>query len=219
VRLRNISLIFILFAGLPTVALAQASSSASSKDSASGVSAQSINLPKDIPVLAKLRTDLDTAGAEPNDSVEAELVEDLRSDHEVWLPKGTVLGGRVVGAQVFSSEDLKSVVSIVFDRVILRDGEQRAGNFRIQAIAPAEGSRIDAEVNPNIHVREIKAVVGPLDHKSVGAYNMRGVELQYVVTRKGDASLVTSTSGNVRLRKGMQIVFITTDQVVHNQGS
>lgn len=210
----NISLIFILFGGLPTAALAQANSR-----SASGVSAQSINLPKDIPVLAKLSTDLDTAGAEPDDSVEAELVEDLRSDHEVWLPKGTVLRGRVVGAQVFSSEDLKSVVSVAFDRVNLRDGEQRAGNFRIQAIAPAEGSRIDAEVNPNIHVRDIKAVVGPLDHKSVGAYNMRGVELQYVVTRKGVVSLVTSTSGNVRLRKGMQIVFVTTSQVVHNQGS
>jgi hypothetical protein len=217
--MRNMSLIFILFAALPTAALMQANSSASSKDSASRASAQPINLPKDIPVLAKLKTDLDTTGAEPDDSVEAELVEDLKSDHEVLLPKGTVLGGHVIGAQVFSSEDLKSVVSIVFDRVILRDGEQRSGSFRIQAIAPAEGSRIDAEVNPNIHVRDMKAIVGPLDHKSVGAYNMLGVELEYVVTKRGDASLLTSTSGNVRLRKGMQIVFITTGQVGPNQGS
>ena len=169
--------------------------------------------------MPSLKTDLDTTGAEPGDPVEAELVEDLKSDHDVLLQKGSVLGGHVFGAQVFSSEDAKSVVSIVFDRVILRDGEQRSGNFRIQAIAPAEGSRIEAEVNPNIHVRDIKAVVGPLDHKSVGAYNMPGVELEYVVTKKGDASLVTSTSGNVRLRKGMQIVFITTARVVPNQAS
>jgi hypothetical protein len=215
--LRNTALIFILVIALPPAALAQANSSA--PPSASVPSAQPINLPKDIPVLANLKTDLDTTGAEPGDPVEAELVEDLKSGHDVLLQKGSVLGGHVFGAQVFSSEDAKSVVSIVFDRVILRDGEQRSGNFRIQAIAPAEGSRIEAEVNPNIHVRDIKAVVGPLDHKSVGAYNMPGVELEYVVTKKGDASLVTSTSGNVRLRRGMQIVFITTARVVPNQAS
>lgn len=217
--LRDTIMIFFLFAGFPSAVLAQVNASAPPKDSASNPSAQPINLPKNISVLASLKTDLDTTGAEPDDSVEAELIEDLKSSHEVLLPKGTVLGGRVIEAQVFSAEEGKSVVGILFDRVILRDGEQRRGNFRIQAIAPAEGSRIEAEVNPNIHVRDIKAVVGPLDHKSAGAYNMPGVELGYVETKKGVASLVTSTSGNVRLRKDAQIVFITTSQVVPKQGS
>jgi hypothetical protein len=205
------ALILILSAALPTAVLAQANSNAPSNSSTSGQSAQPIILPKDIPVLAKLRTAVDATSAEPGDLVEAELVEDGRSGHEVLLPKGSVLGGHVIGAEVFSSEDPKSVVSIVFDRITLRNGEQRSSNFRIQAIAPVEGSRIEAEVNPIIHVRDIKAVVGPLDHKSVGAYNMPDVGLEYVVTKKGDVSRVTSTSGNVRLRKGMQIVFITTE--------
>jgi hypothetical protein len=214
---RIIFLTLILFAALPPAVFAQTNSSAPCKGSVSAPSRQPINLPKDVTVIAELKTDVDTSSAEPGDSVEAEFVENLKSGRESLLPKGTVACGHVVGATVFSSEDLKSEVSIIFNRVILRDGEQRTGYFRLQAIAPAEGSRIEAEVNSNVHVHSIKAVVGPLDHKSVGAYNMLGVGLEYAATKAGDASLVTSTSGNVSLRKGMQIVFITIDQVVPNQ--
>jgi hypothetical protein len=212
--LRNTIFIFAVLFALSSVASAQATSSGSSQSASSGstaapanTSVQPLNFPKDTPVLAKLLTDIDAASAKQGDPVGAEIVEDMRSGREVLLQKGCILSGHITGVELFSSENPKSIVGILFDRVTLRNGEQRSMNVGIRAIAPTEGTRTEAEVNPSIHARDLKGTVGYLDHKSVGAFGMPGVTLGYEITKKGNASLITSTAGNVRLRKGMQVVF------------
>lgn len=198
--LRDTILAFALFFAVSNLALAQTPSSAT------GAPLEPLNLPKDTPVLAKLLTDLDAGSAKPGTSISAELVEDMRSGH-VLLQKGCILIGHVTGVQPFSSEDRKSIVGILFDRVTLNNGKQRSTVIGIQAIAPAEGTRTEAEVNPAIHARDVKGTVGYLNHKSVGTFGMPGVTLGYELTKAGRASIVTSLTGNVRLRKGMQVVF------------
>jgi hypothetical protein len=169
------------------------------------------SLPSGTPVLAELLTDVDAATAKQGDPVTAKAVEDLKSGRDVMLQKGSILKGHVVGVKTFSSDSPKSLVAILFDPVTLTAGEQHSAAIAIQALAPAEGTRTEAELNPSIHTHDVKPTVGYLSHKSAGTYGMPGVSLGYEVTQEGKASVVTSTTGNVRLRKGMQVVFITTE--------
>jgi hypothetical protein len=169
------------------------------------------SLPSDTPLLAELLTDLDAATVKEGDPVAVKAVEDLKSGHEVLLQKGSILKGHVIGVKTFSSDSLKSLVVILFDPVTLSAGEQHSAAIAIQALAPAEGTRTEAELNPAIHTHDVKPTVGYLSHKSVGTYGMPGVSLGYEVTKEGKASVVTSITGNVRLRKGMQIVITTTE--------
>ncbi len=213
--LRNTTLTFALFFAIsttsgrtPLTALSQSANSGSSAPADASV--QPLVFPKDTPVLAKLLTDLDAGSAKPSDTVSAEIVEDMKSGHQVLVQKGCILIGHVIGVQLFSSQNPKSIVGILFDRVTLKNGEQRPTYIGIQAIAPAEGTRTEAEVNPSIHARDVKGTVGYLDHKSVGTFGMPGVTLGYEVTKEGKASLVTSMTGNVKLKKGMQVVFAAT---------
>lgn len=168
-------------------------------------------LPSDTPVLADLLTDLDAATAKQGDPVTAKAVEDLKSGHDLLLQKGSILKGHVIGVKTFSSGSPKSLVAILFDPVTLSAGGQHSAAIAIQALAPAEGTRTEAELNPAIHAHDVKPTVGYLSHKSVGTYGMPGVSLGYEVTKEGKASVVTSITGNVRLRKGMQVVITATE--------
>jgi hypothetical protein len=169
------------------------------------------SLSSDTPVLAELLTDLDAATAKHGDPVTAKVVEDLKSGRDVLLQKGFILKGHVIGAKTFSSDNPKSVVAILFDPISLSVGERHSAAIAIQAVAPAEGTRTEAELNPSIHTHDVKATVGYLSHKSSGTYGMPGVSLGYEVTKEGKASVVTSITGNVRLRKGMQVVITATE--------
>jgi hypothetical protein len=161
-------------------------------------------------VLAELLTDLDAATIKPGDPVTAKTVEDLKSGHDVLLQKGSILKGHVIGVKTFSSDSPKSLVAILFDPVTLSAGEQHSAAIAIQALAPAEGTRTEAELNPAIHAHDVKPTVGYLSHKSSGTYGLPGVSLGYEVSKAGKASVVTSITGNVRLRKGMQVVITAT---------
>ena len=169
------------------------------------------SLPSDTPLLAELLTDLDAATARQGDPVAIKAVEDLKSGHDVLLQKGSILKGHVIGVKTFSSDSPKSLVAILFDPVTLSAGEQHSAAIAIQALAPAEGTRTEAELNPAIHAHDVKPTVGYLSHKSSGTYGLPGVSLGYEVTKAGKASVVTSITGNVRLRKGMQVVITTTE--------
>jgi hypothetical protein len=169
------------------------------------------SVPSDTPLLAELLTDLDGATAKEGDPVAVKAVEDLKSGHDVLLQKGSILKGHVIGMKTFSSDSPKSLVAILFDPVTLTAGEQHSAAIAIQALAPAEGTRTEAELNPSIHTHDVKPTVGYLSHKSSGTYGMLGVSLGYEVTKEGKASVVTSIIGNVRLRKGMQVVITTTE--------
>src|SRR5579863_4778402 len=127
--LRNTTLIliFLLF-----IASAQAnpntagrSANSSSQTAAADTSLQPLSFPKDISVLAKLLTDVDASSAKPGDAVRAEVIEDLKSGHQLLLQKGSLLSGHVVDVEQFSTENPKSTVVILFDQVTLKNGEQR----------------------------------------------------------------------------------------------
>jgi hypothetical protein len=90
---------------------------------------------------AELTKGLDCKKAKPGDEVSAKLTQDVKSDGKVVLHKGSKLMGHVTEAQAKSKENTESKLGIVFDKAVLKGGQEMAFNGAIQALAPrAQGS-------------------------------------------------------------------------------
>jgi hypothetical protein len=87
-------------------------------------------------VYADLRSGIDSKKAKVGDAVMAQTIEAVKSnDARTILPKGTKLVGHVAQSAARSKGDGQSALGIVFDKAILKDGEEVPLSVRIQALA------------------------------------------------------------------------------------
>jgi len=135
---------------------AQASSSASSNTSVqadkSGASASSNNsgstsaqagqssasLASGTAMNATLSQPVDARRNKPGDPVTAKTTEPAKSDGKVVIPKGSKLFGHVTECKQRGKEEKESALGIVFDKAILRNGEEIPLNVTIRALAAAQ---------------------------------------------------------------------------------
>jgi hypothetical protein len=89
---------------------------------------------------AALRAPLDSTKCKPGDAVNARTTEPAKSDDKTVFPKGTKLVGHVTRASARGKGDSESALGIVFDKAILKNGEEVPINVAIQAMASAETS-------------------------------------------------------------------------------
>src|SRR5690349_5632091 len=85
---------------------------------------------------AELTKSLDAKKAKPGDEVDAKLTQDVKENGKVVLHKGSKLVGHVTEAQAKSKENAESKLGVVFDKAVLKGGEEMAFNGVIQAVAP-----------------------------------------------------------------------------------
>jgi hypothetical protein len=85
---------------------------------------------------AELTKSLDAKKAKPGDEVSAKLTQDVKENGKVVLHKGSKLVGHVTEAQAKSKENAESKLGLVFDKAVLKGGEEVAFNGVIQAVAP-----------------------------------------------------------------------------------
>jgi len=91
---------------------------------------------------AQLTKSLDAKKAKAGDGVEAKTWEDVLSDGIVIVPRGSKLIGHLTEAQAPASAKKASQLSIVFDQVLLKSGQELAVNATILSLtAPPEGQR------------------------------------------------------------------------------
>src|SRR4029077_3010540 len=79
---------------------------------------------------------LDAKKAKSGDEVSAKVTQDVKSNGKVVLHKGSKLVGHVTEAQAKSKENAESKLGIVFDKAVLKGGQEVAFNGVIQAVAP-----------------------------------------------------------------------------------
>src|SRR5262249_26564319 len=91
---------------------------------------------------AELTKSVDAKKAKSGDEVTAKLSQDVKSDGKVVLHKGSKLVGHVTEAQAKSKENAESKLGIVFDKAILKGGEEVAFSGVIQALAPPVQSTV-----------------------------------------------------------------------------
>jgi hypothetical protein len=103
---------------------------------AAGISGASGALSSGTTLQAELSKTLDAKKAKPGDEVTAKLTQDVKENGKIVLHKGSKLVGHVTEAQAKSKENAESKLGVIFDKAVLKGGEEMAFNGVIQAVAP-----------------------------------------------------------------------------------
>jgi hypothetical protein len=89
---------------------------------------------------AALTAPVDSKKAKPGDPVTAHTTEATKSDGKTVMPKGTKLVGHVTQASARANGGSDSSLGVVFDKAILKNGQEIPLNAAIQAIASGQSS-------------------------------------------------------------------------------
>jgi len=119
---------------------AQASGNASAASAASAQNGQAnASLASGTAFNAALSTPIDSKKCKPGDPVNARTTEAAKSDGKTVIPKGSKLAGHVTQASARAKGESESSLAIVFDKAILKNGQEiPLNNVTIQAIASAQ---------------------------------------------------------------------------------
>src|SRR5216683_921371 len=130
---------------------AQTSGNASAAGSASAQNGQeNASLASGTALNAALNSSIDSKKCKPGDAVNAHTTEAVKSEGKTVIPKGSKLVGHVTQASARAKGESESSLGIVFDKAILKNGQEIPLNAAIQALASAQsgvstaGSDMDA---------------------------------------------------------------------------
>jgi hypothetical protein len=219
---------------------------------------------------AELTKSVDAKKAKSGEEVTAKLTQDVKSNGKVVLHKGSKLVGHVTEAQAKSKENAESKLGIVFDKAVLKGGEEMSFNSVIQAVAPpvqatsslagdesgnlgggmgsggggmghttpgggplggavggvtsTAGSAVGGVSNTagsvtnsttgavggSVNNTVGAAANGTLNSTSRGVVGMQGLALNTAVAGSAQGSVLSSTSRNIKLDSGTQMVLQVT---------
>ncbi len=219
---------------------------------------------------AALSHPVDAKKNKPGDQVTAKTTEAAKSEGKVVIPKGSKLIGHVTECKQRSKEEKESALGIVFDKAILKNGEEIPLNVTIRALAAAQtaaarsvgsddlsagggatgsahaisggalggvrstaGAATGAVTNTaanaggvasgavNSRVNAAGAgrgavgglnAAGQLTSNSQGVFGLEGLNLNTAAANSTQGSLITSTSKNVHLDSGTQLLLVSQAQ-------
>ena len=206
---------------LLAAALIVAMPSTAQSHAPSNAAGRSLNIPSSLGIEAKLQTDLDASKNKPGDLVQADTVRDLKRGHDMLLKKGSRLIGNIVKVQA-ASGGAPSMIVIAFEQVTPAGGQPESLNALIAALAPAPTLQTDSlQDGRGMQQTSINSVVsgdkdlgngGELMATSVGVHGFRGMSLGSVVVGGKQYSTIQSTNGEVKIKKGAQVVFKAAEQ-------
>src|SRR5258708_28269437 len=120
---------------------AQASGGASTSTAASAQNGQaSGSVASGTAFNAALSSPVDSKKCKPGDAVNAHTTEAVKSEGKTVIPKGSKLVGHVTQASARAKGESESALGIVFDKAILKNGQELPLTAGIQAIASAESA-------------------------------------------------------------------------------
>ena len=219
---------------------------------------------------ATLSQPVDAKKNKPGDQVTAKTTEAAKSEGKVVIPKGSKLIGHVTECKQRSKEEKESVLGIVFDKAILKNGEEIPLNVTIRALAAAQtaaassvgsddlsagggavgsaraggggalggvrstagaatsaatntaantggvaGGAVNSTVNAAGTARGAVGglnAAGQLTSTSQGVFGLEGLNLNAAASNSTQGSLITSTSKNVHLDSGTQLLLVSQAQ-------
>src|SRR6266699_3230180 len=171
---------------------AQASGNASAATSASAQNGQeNASLASGTALNAALNSSIDSKKCKPGDAVNAHTTEAVKSEGKTVIPKGSKLVGHVTQASARAKGESESSLGIVFDKAILKNGQEIPLNAGIQAIAAAQGSASAAGADLDAFGGAGASAAGS------GAAGGRGALGGVTSTAGGAVGAVTNTAANV----------------------
>src|SRR5256714_10433772 len=174
-----------------SVQAGQTSAEASGKASASAQNEQpNAALATGSAFNAALSSPIDSKKSKPGDVVKARTTESVKSEGKTVLPKGTQLVGHVTQASARANGESESSLGIVFDKAILKNGQEIPLNVGVQAIAWAQGSASAAGSDMD--------TMGSMGASAAGSgAGGRGALGGVTSTAGGAAGTVTNTAASV----------------------
>jgi hypothetical protein len=219
---------------------------------------------------ASLSQPVDARKNKPGDQVTAKTTEATKSEGKVVIPRGTKLIGHVTECKQRGKEEKESALGIVFDRAVLKNGEEIPLNVTIRALAAAQaaassslggddlsagggamgsarssgggalsgvrsttgaaagtvtntagnaGGVAGGAVNSTANVAGATRgavgglnAAGQLTSNSQGVFGLEGLNLTSAASNSTQGSLITSTSKNVHLESGTQLLLVSQAQ-------
>jgi hypothetical protein len=172
---------------------AQASGNASAASAASAQNGQAnASLASGTAFNAALSSPVDSKKCKPGDPVNAHTTEAAKSEGKAVIPKGSKLVGHVTHASARAKGESESSLGIVFDKAILKNGQEiPLNNVAIQAIASAQSSASAAGADMD--------TMGGVGASAAGSGMAGGRSALGGVTSTagGAAGAVTNTAANV----------------------
>jgi hypothetical protein len=253
---------------------AQVSSNGASSSSAQA-GQNSASLSSGTAVNAVLSQPVDAKKNKPGDPVTARTTQAAKSDGKVIIPKGSKLVGHVTEAKARAKGQSESTLGMVFDKAILKNGQEVPLNVSVQALAASQsatavssggedlsagagaasgttsrasggalsgvrstaGSTAGAVTNTAASAGNVangtaggalnstaniagssKGAVGGLNSagqltsNSQGVFGLSGLNLNSAESSNTQGSLITSTSRNVHLDSGTQLLLVAQGQ-------
>lgn len=89
---------------------------------------------------AELSSPVDSRKCKPGDALNAKTTEAVKAEGKTVIPKGSKLVGHVTQASARAKGEAESSLAIVFDKAILKHGEEIPLNVAIQALASGQSS-------------------------------------------------------------------------------
>jgi hypothetical protein len=219
---------------------------------------------------ATLSQPVDAKKNKPGDQVTAKTTEATKSEGKTVIPKGSKLVGHVTECKQRSKEEKESALGIVFDKAILKNGEEVPLNVAIRALAAAQtagassigsddlsagggavgsarasgggalggvrspaGAATGAVTNTAANASSVAGgavnstvnaagaahgavgglnSAGQLTSNSQGVFGLEGLNLNGAASNSTQGSLITSTSKNVHLDSGTQLLLVSQAQ-------
>src|SRR5437016_8938978 len=138
---------------------------------------------------AALSSPIDSKKCKPGDAVNAHSTEAVKSEGKTVIPKGSKLVGHVTQASARANGEEESSLGVVFDKAILKNGQEIPLNAGIRAMAAAQsgasaaGSDMDA--------------MGGMGTSGAASAGGRGALGGATSTAGGAVGTVTNTAANV----------------------
>jgi hypothetical protein len=143
---------------------------------------------------AALTKPIDSRKMKPGDLVIARTMEASKADGKTVIPSGAKLVGHVTQASARANGDPYSAVEFVFDKAVLKHGEEIPLDVEVRAVALPQ--------------TEVMGDNGELTAGSRGVYGLRGIGLGTVTAGNQPAAFITSTAKEVHLDSGTQLLLV-----------
>jgi hypothetical protein len=142
---------------------------------------------------AALSQPVDAKKNKPGDPVTAKTTSATKSDGKVVIPKGTRLVGRVTETKARAKGESESALGIVFDKAVLKNGQEIPLNVAIQALAASQTA-----ATSSLAQDDLSAGGGAVGGATAGGRASGGGVLGGVGSTAGaTAGTVTNTAANV----------------------
>ncbi len=185
-------------------AASQTNATASQNASASASAAQATDsgqIAAGTTIRAELAKSVDAKKAKQGDEVVAKTSEDVKSNGQVVIPKGSKVFGHVTEAKAREKGESGSTLGIAFDKAIVKGGREIPLNATIQALAASQ-SNAPASNEPLIEPGAPGNSSGNMAPGRAGNGGMIGGAAQ---TAGAAAGTATNAAGNVGAAAGSTV--------------